>query len=218
MPNISNSEIIRFLTSKTVNAGFVDKLKIKYRPVICPFDDLLDFAEGKTSVFDVGCGSGQFCGLIAKYTGAGKIMGIEISGTLVANARQVNEEFTSAKSMKFEVFDGGNIPEEIQDYDLVYMIDVFHHIPAGRQSPFMAQLFRKMKSGATLVFKDIDAGSPLVVCNKLHDIIFSGETGNEISFQTAAALLEQTGFAIKSKFKKTVFTYPHFFIICEKPE
>ena len=41
---MTNKEIIKFLTSTTVNAGFVDKLKIKYRPIICPFNDLINYS------------------------------------------------------------------------------------------------------------------------------------------------------------------------------
>lgn len=213
---MTNSEIIKFLTSKTTNAGFVDKLKIKYRPIICPFNDLIDFAMDKKSVFDIGCGSGQFCALIAKYTNVEKIMGIEINTRLVNNANEVNEEFRRNKTIKFEVFDGKVIPDEIKEFDLVYMIDVFHHIPPAQQVAFMEQLQQKMKPGAVLIFKDIDAGSPLVVCNKMHDIVFAGEIGKEISFSKAKDLLTKSGFKITNSFKKTVFVYAHYFVICQK--
>ena len=188
--NMTNSEIIKFLTSKTTNAGFVDKLKIKYRPIICPFNDLIDFAKEKKSVFDIGCGSGQFCALIAKFTDVEKIMGIEISNTLIKNANEVNEEFRSHKQIKFEVFDGKNIPDQICEYDLVYMIDVFHHIPPQQQSAFIEQLYQKIRPGAVLVFKDIDAGTPLVICNKIHDMVFAKEVGKEISFNKAKELIK----------------------------
>lgn len=214
---MDNSEIIKFLTSKTTNAGFVDRLKIKYRPIICPFNDLIDFAKDKKSVFDIGCGSGQFCALLAKYTDVEKIMGIEINERLVKNANEVNEEFRSNKAIKFEVFDGKIIPNEIKDYDLVYMIDVFHHIPPAQQISFMEQLFSKMRSGAILVFKDIDAGTPLVLFNKMHDMVFAGEIGKEISFKGAKQMLGKAGFGLNNCFKKTVFVYAHYFIICEKP-
>ena len=213
---MTNSEIIKFLTSKTTNAGFVDKLKIKYRPIICPFNDLIDFAKDKDSVFDIGCGSGQFCALIAKFTDVEKIMGIEINERLVNNANEVNEEFRKNKSIKFEVFDGKVIPDEIRDYELIYMIDVFHHIPPAQQAEFMEQVYKKMSPGATLVFKDIDAGNPLVLCNKMHDMVFAGEIGKEMSFNTGIELFKKIGFTIQSQFKKTVFVYPHFFIICQK--
>ena len=213
---MTNSDIIKFLTAKTTNAGFVDRLKIKYRPIICPFIDLIDFANDKKSVFDIGCGSGQFCALIAKYTGVEKIMGIEINERLVNNANEVNEEFRDKKEIKFSVFDGKVIPDEIKDYDLVYMIDVFHHIPPAQQIEFMKQLQQKMKPGAVLIFKDIDAGSPLVVCNKMHDMVFAGEIGKEISFTKAKEMLAKAGFKINNSFKKTVFVYAHYFVICQK--
>jgi SAM-dependent methyltransferase len=213
---MTNSEIIKFLTSKTTNAGFVDKLKIKYRPIICPFNDLLDYAKDRTSVFDIGCGSGQFCALIAKYTGVTKIMGIEISQRLVDNANEVNEEFRDKKQIRFQTFDGKNIPDEISEYDLVYMIDVFHHIPPAQQVEFMQQLYKKMKPGARLVFKDMDAGTPMVAFNKMHDMVFAGEIGKEISFTRAKNMLAGIGFKIAESFKKTLFVYSHYFVICEK--
>lgn len=213
---MTNSDIIKFLTAKTTNAGFVDRLKIKYRPIICPFIDLIDFAKDKKSVFDIGCGSGQFCALIAKYTGVEKIMGIEINERLVNNANEVNEEFRDKKEIKFSVFDGKVIPDEIKDYDLVYMIDVFHHIPPSQQVSFMQQLQQKMKLGAILIFKDIDGGSPLVLCNKMHDMVFAGEIGKEISFAKAKGMLTGAGFKIVNSFKKTVFVYAHYFVICQK--
>ena len=213
---MTNSDIIKFLTSKTTNAGFVDKLKIKYRPIICPFIDLIGFAKDKKSVFDIGCGSGQFCALIAKYTNVEKIMGIEINERLVNNANEVNQEFRDKKEIKFSVFDGKVIPDEIKEYEMVYMIDVFHHIPPSQQVSFMEQLQQKMKPGAMLIFKDIDGGSPLVVCNKMHDMVFAGEIGKEISFKKAKEMLSGAGFKIADSFKKTVFVYAHYFVICQK--
>ncbi|MDI9339472.1 MAG: class I SAM-dependent methyltransferase [Sediminibacterium sp.] len=213
---MTNSEIIKFLTSTTVNAGFVDKLKIKYRPVICPFDDLMAYAKDTKSVFDVGCGSGQFCALVANFTGVNTIKGIEINERLVNNANQVNQRFSGTKNIKFAVFDGNTIPDDIVEYDLIYMIDVYHHIPQSVQKPFMKQLFDKMKPGARLMFKDIDAGSPLVICNKLHDLVFAKEIGKEISFKAAKSLLTEVGFKIVEEYKKTVFVYPHYFILAVK--
>lgn len=213
---MTNKEIIKFLTSTTVNAGFVDKLKIKYRPIICPFNDLINYAATVKSVFDVGCGSGQFCALIAKYTPVDKIKGIEINKRLINNANQVNEQFRNTKALIFEVFDGNIIPNDIVDYDLIYMIDVYHHIPKNIRENFMKQLYVKMKTGAKLMFKDIDATSPFVVCNKLHDLVFAKEIGNEISFKTAKNILTDLGFTIKEEYTKTVFVYPHYFILAQK--
>lgn len=212
---ITNKEIIKFLTSTTINASFVDKLKIKYRPIICPFNTLLDYAKENTSVFDIGCGSGQFCALVAKFTPVKKIMGIEIFQRLIDNAKVVNKQF-DAKELTFEVFDGKTIPDKINEYDLVYMIDVYHHIPKDYQVQFIKNVYAKMKTGSKLIFKDIDAGHPFVYFNKLHDIVFAGEIGNEMSSKTAKKILTECGFKIVEEYKKTSFVYPHYFTICQK--
>ena len=212
---MTNIEIVKFLSSKTTNASFVDKLKIRYRPLICPFIDLINFSKDKQSVFDIGCGSGQFCSLIANYTNVKKIMGIEISQKLVDNAKEVNANVKSA-DIYFEYFDGINLPSRISEYQIVYMIDVFHHIPPSQQFQFLQELYKKMEVNSILVFKDINAANPFVLFNKLHDIIFSGEVGKEISHKKAIGLLHKVGFKIKSNYKKTTFVYPHYFVICEK--
>ena len=80
----------------------------------------------------------------------------------------------------------------------------------------MKQLHRKMRRGATLVFKDIDGGSPLVIFNKLHDIIFSHDLGREMPYGNGLRLLKEIGFTIQSSFRKRMFVYPHYFIICSK--
>lgn len=212
----SNARIIEFFSARTAHAGFVDKLKIKYRPIICPFQDLLEIAANADSVFDIGCGSGQFCALLAAFTPVQRIMGIEISETLVRNAEEINAEFKEKKDIRFAVFDGKSIPEAIGEYDLVFMIDVYHHIPKESAKTFMQDVHRKMKRGARLMFKDINAASPLVVCNKLHDLVFSREIGSEISAGTARAMLEKTGFRIVQDYRKTVAVYPHYFLLAEK--
>jgi 2-polyprenyl-3-methyl-5-hydroxy-6-metoxy-1,4-benzoquinol methylase len=213
---ISNKQIIDYLTSKTVNASFIDKLKIKYRPLFCPFDMLLSYVEDKSSVFDIGCGSGQFCSLVARFTDAKKIEGIEINETLVKNAREVTREFQQKKEIAFSVFDGKTLPQSMKNYELVYLIDVIHHIPQYQQESFIEEIFSKMAKGTTLIFKDVDAAHPFVFFNKIHDIIFSGEIGREIQFQFAKHLLKNAGFTIKESFRKTVFVFPYYFIICQK--
>lgn len=214
---MTNKEIIKFLDSTVVNAGFIDKLKIKYRPFICPFDTLLAYAKDSDSVFDVGCGSGQFCALLGYFTNVKQIKGIEITPRLVDNANQLAAQQKGKAAMTFEVFDGITIPDDILQYDLVYMIDVFHHIPKQSQQAFMKQLFSKMKSGAKLMFKDINASSPLVITNKMHDLVFAKEIGNEISFNAAQQLLKEIGFTVKEAYTRTVFVYPHYFILTQKP-
>lgn len=213
---INQSEILSYLKSKSLNLSFINKLKVSYRPIICPFDILLEYVDKNDSVFDIGCGSGQFCALIAKFTTATTIYGIEISETLIANAKTLNQEFKNEKNIQFMPFDGNTIPSEIQNYSIIYLIDVLHHIPKKDQSKFLNEIYSKMAVGSKLILKDIDANHPFVYFNKLHDLVFSREIGNEISLKSAIKTAENIGFKILENFCTRKFVYPHYFLILEK--
>lgn len=212
----TNEQIVTFLSSTTANATFLQSLKIRYRPFVCPFDELLGYIDKDQKVFDIGCGSGQFCALAAEFTNSKDIYGIEIDSHLVANAKSINKRFQKTKKVNFAVFDGNSIPTKIKDYDLIYMIDVYHHIPVSIRDEFLAEVYRKMKPGAKLVFKDIDGSSPFVICNKIHDLIFAQEFSHEIGFNHAKELAKKIGFTINEQRKKRIFVYPHYFLVLQK--
>lgn len=213
---VTNSEIVDFLSSTTADATFLQELKIKYRPYVCPFDELLSYAGPKDKVYDIGCGSGQFAALVANFTDVKTIKGIEIDKHLVDNAKQINKRFGKEKKITFSHFSGSSIPKDIGEYDLIYMIDVYHHIPPNIREDFMKQVYAKMKPGARLMFKDINAGSPFIPFNKVHDLVFAQEFPREISFYKAIQLLTSLGFKIVEGRKKQVFVYPHYFILAQK--
>jgi len=74
-----------------------------------------------------------------------------------------------------------------------------------------------MKPGARLIIKDIDGGSPLVYCNKLHDLLFAGEKGNELPYQTTQSWIQQNNLEILEFTKKRMYVYPHYTIVAKKP-
>ncbi len=213
---IKTKTLVNFLKAKDPDAKFVDKLKIVYRPYICPFDDLLMEIEPGKSVFDVGCGSGQFALLIAEFCKPSKIKGIEISEELIKNARELLKDYSASVQIQFEKYKGDDIPLDIAQYDYVTMVDVGHHIPKKLQEDFFAQLYSKMGKGSTFIYKDINAASPLVLANKMHDLVFAREIGNELSASKTRDIFKNMGFSIERTSKKTMFCYPHFTIIAKK--
>ncbi len=213
---IKQSHILKFLKTKAKSLRFIDQLKVVYRPLICPFTDLLKYVEENDSVFDIGCGSGQFCALVAKFTVANKIFGIEISETLVLNAKNVNKEFEGKKNIQFETFNGFELPDVMQNYSKIYLIDVLHHVPKKKQLEFLQKIYAKMSVGSTLIFKDIDAKSCYVYFNKIHDLVFSREIGAEMKATFAKKVVEEIGFKVLESYSKKMFVYPHYFLILRK--
>lgn len=213
---MNKHDLVSFLKSKQVDAGLMDRLKIAYRPMICPLDELLKLVKPGSRVFDIGCGSGQFCLLVAGFTQAAAIGGIEISTSLIKNARQLLSEYSTKTNVYFETYDGSHVPDLIADYDLVFMIDVVHHIPRSQLPAFFKQLASKMSPNAQLVVKDIDAASPWVLGNKLHDLAISGQKGDEWKAAELKNLVENCGFRTVSFTGRRILWYPHFTLELQK--
>lgn len=212
---INNKAIIRFLKLKFNDAGFVDSLKIKYRSLICPFISLIGMVKPGDKVGDVGCGSGQFLLLLTEFAQPSYLYGIEISKKLIDNARGLFNGLPAGK-YHFEEYDGIHFPTKISELDIVFLIDVLHHVPKKFQENFIRDLAASLKPGARLILKDIDASNPLVYVNKLHDLIFAREIGNEISFQKATSLLTKNGLKIMKAEKRIMYVYPHYTIVAQK--
>jgi len=212
---LTNSDIIRFLETKTNRAGLINGLKIKYRSLICPFISLINMVQPGEKVGDVGCGSGQFLLLLHEFAKPSYLYGIEISKTLIENANQLFSTLPENR-YHFEEYNGSVFPPKMAEMDVIFLIDVFHHVPKQGRQKFLQDLVKMMKPGSRLIFKDIDANSPLVYVNKLHDMIFAREIGNEISFSEAKSLLTENGLQIIQQEKRTIYVYPHYTIVAKK--
>lgn len=213
---LHNRQIVKYLEETKFSAGLFDTLKVKYRTYICPFADLIGLIQPGDRVGDVGCGSGQFLLLAQQFAKPSRVFGIEITIRLIENAHQLFKAKTSIPN-KFEVYDGIHFPEELASMDITFLIDVLHHVPRSAREQFIRNLSSRISSGSKLVLKDIDAASPFVLFNKMHDLIFaSGERGNEISVNNAINLLESNGFEIISKSKRRMYVYPHYTLVARK--
>jgi 2-polyprenyl-3-methyl-5-hydroxy-6-metoxy-1,4-benzoquinol methylase len=214
---VTTDQLIRFMRGRAANASFIDRLKIVYRPYICPFDDLINELEGQSPrIMDIGCGSGQFCLLLAEFTKAKALKGIEVSQELVNNANTLLSGYKDRIPYDFRFYNGTDLPDDIASYDVIFLVDVLHHVPRKQQEKFIRNIYEKMGKGSVLLLKDIDAGSPLVFFNKMHDLIFAREIGNELSFAAISEMAKQIGFTIESVKTKTLYVYPHYLIKLRK--
>jgi 2-polyprenyl-3-methyl-5-hydroxy-6-metoxy-1,4-benzoquinol methylase len=211
---LNNKQIISFLKKTYKSTGFVDSLKIKYRSLICPFISLIKMVQPGQKVGDVGCGSGQFLLLVSEFAEPTFLYGIEISKKLIDNAKNLFS--TRQQNSFFAEYNGTDFPTQVGEMDIVFLIDVLHHVPEKMQESFIKNLTTSMKPGATLILKDINSASWMVYFNKLHDIIFAGEIGNEMSISKAAALLETNGLSIIKQEKRNMYVYPHYSIVAKK--
>ena len=212
---VNRRQLLHFLSeNEGKKLRGLNKLKVLYRPYICPFDDLLNLIPAGNSIFDIGCGSGTFLSLCAKFTAPVKIGGIEISKILIDNANVLLNKFNIPISVN--IFNGKDLPDELKEYDIITLIDVLHHVPKDQQEQFLEKIYDKMRSGGIFILKDIDASSLLVYANKVHDLFLAKEIGHELKATFVEEKLKKLGFRIKSVTKKRMLWYPHYTIVCEK--
>ena len=167
--------------------------KTYLRPYICPFDALLPHVPEGAALYDVGCGGGAWLALVAQFCNCTRLGGYDVAAEPVAAARMLLAKTAPNATAQLTVSPGLDLPIEIAAYDVVSVIDVFHHVPPAQQAHFITELYVRMRPGASLIFKDIDRAHPLVLANKLHDRVLSGAAGHEWSRAATRTALEQAG-------------------------
>ncbi len=189
------------------------RLKVHYRPAICPLHLLLEEIDGQKSIFDIGCGGGTLLWLTQKYLKPIQVGGVEICDKLVSEAKE-----SLGPNADVEVYNGIDLPQKLSNYDYIVLNDVLHHVPANRQLETIQNIARLMKAGSRLIFKDIDASRKgLVLFNKLHDFIIAGEIGHEISADQAIRYLDLSGLQVVKKMSIRMLLYPHYLLVAEEP-
>lgn len=198
--------------------SLLDSIKRRARPLICPFDPVLDAIPPESAVFDIGCGSGFLLGLIAEQKSPRSLAGAEIDQKLVDAARAYLPDKTGNVPLFIKLYDGREFPDEIGGADAVTLVDVLHHVPSDQQVSFLQTVYQRMRSGAVFILKDIDAGRRLLCrANKFHDFIVTGSPGNELPKPRTREILESAGFEIVSVGEERKLWYPHYWFICRKP-
>jgi 2-polyprenyl-3-methyl-5-hydroxy-6-metoxy-1,4-benzoquinol methylase len=146
----------------------------RYRPYICPFEELIPEVPMGASVLDIGCGGGLFLGLIdaagLKPTG----LGFDVS----APAIRLADSMAAARRNR-----GGHLhfrrlaPDEpwpTGKFDVVSMIDVIHHVPAAAQENVIRRACRRVKPGGAFVYKDmVKRPRWRAFANQMHDLVLA---------------------------------------------
>jgi 2-polyprenyl-3-methyl-5-hydroxy-6-metoxy-1,4-benzoquinol methylase len=216
--NQSNKNYKKFKITKVFLKIFCSfKFRALLRSIVCPMDMMLSRVPVSSTLFDIGCGTGAFLQLIAQSKNPKSLGGSETNPSLLEKSSELlQKEYPYlAKTPNFIVSDLP--PTQIENYDVITLVDVLHHIPKSRQKGFLEQIHLHMRSGATFLLKDIDAASPLVIFNKIHDAIFAGNGFQERPAQEICTQLQTLGFEILHKETRRRLWYPHYLIVaCKK--
>lgn len=150
------------------------RLLQRYRPFICPFEELLPWVPPQGKLLDVGCGGGLFLGLAAHYHSDLSGIGFDVSSQAIAVAQAMRPHLPDGdRRLQFLCLPASS-PWPAGTYDAVSVIDVIHHVPPAVQSQFFRTAVSHLAPGGLLIYKDM-VDSPLwqSLHNRLHDLLIA---------------------------------------------
>jgi len=122
--------------------------------------------EGVQSVLDLGCGNGDFLLQLAARKEFKKIVGIDVSRTQLAIARQRIEDSGLAQSQRIILFQASftQPDESLQGYDAAALVETIEHLPPNELSAIESTVFRFFNP------KTIIITTPNAEFNKVHNV------------------------------------------------
>jgi SAM-dependent methyltransferase len=122
-------------------------------------DYLLDLMRARLgdprtlSVLDLGCGIGQYGGLLGGEVG--RLSGVDVSARCIDQARATHP------ACDWQAYDGVHIPHADASFDLVYAVCVYHHIPPAQRAAVTAEARRVLKPGGLFAIFEHNPWNPL---------------------------------------------------------
>ena len=199
-------ELIRSLKHAFAKVGGIHGLKNRYRPYVCPLAEILEQIPKGVRLFDVGCGSGSLLWLAKEFRQLEKADGFDVSPLAVEASREL-QGVTVILRDRHE-----GLPS-FAGYQVVTLVDVFHHILPSQQQQFLVDVLGKMDVGSQLIIADIDADRKIgTSCNQLHDLLLAREWVHPWPPRRVRELLRTAGCRELHFSRHRSLWYPHYLI------
>jgi SAM-dependent methyltransferase len=105
------------------------------------------------SALDLGCGIGTTDAFVARSFG--DLHGADVAAEAINRAAEANPAVTYAP------YDGVRLPYDDAAFDLVFTINVLHHVPVQRRNGFAAEMARVVRPGGLAVVIEHNQLNPL---------------------------------------------------------
>jgi ubiquinone/menaquinone biosynthesis C-methylase UbiE len=128
-----------------LSTDFFTRVKAEYIKEIVAGHFGADAMAG-LSALDVGCGVGNYHGLLKPHLG--HLSGVDVSAACVETARGRQLD------VAYQTYGGEKLPYADASFDIVFAICVIHHVPTSRWSLFASEMRRVLKpDGLALIFE-----------------------------------------------------------------
>ena len=191
-PRLAPRELRDFYRSIYRDSGLASRQIAAWRPSICPYEPIARWVPQGARVVDFGCGAGALLALLAESRSIAAGVGYDVSAGAIQAALGAQAHLSNNVLTFRQIGDFVEIPAD--QFDVVAMIDVLHHIPPARQQEAIAAAVARVHPGGRLIYKDmVSRPAWRRWGNTIHDLILARQLVNYVPVATVERWVTDTG-------------------------
>jgi SAM-dependent methyltransferase len=153
-------------------------------------------------VLDIGSGIGLTDHHLAKHFK--NLNGVDVEGNVVNKAREYNP------SVNYSLYNGSVLPHDDNSMDLVFAINVMHHVPPAGWNNFAAEMYRVTRKGGIAIVFEHNPLNPLTRlavsrCEFDKDAVLLCKSKLKKLFTSAAFNIAQDSYIVFFPFNRKFF-------------
>lgn len=191
----------------------------RWRPFICPFEELILHVPTGSSVLDVGCGAGLFLGVLHQTHRLARGVGFDPHRQAIEAAKQMAEGLRPKGETARLTFLLSAVEEAWPDgsFSVVSMIDVMHHVAAQWQRRVLTLAADRVRPGGRLLYKDMCL-RPLwrALANRAHDLLVARQWIHYVPIVSIEAWAEACGLRLIHSARINRLWYGHELRVFER--
>jgi 2-polyprenyl-3-methyl-5-hydroxy-6-metoxy-1,4-benzoquinol methylase len=200
--------------------ALADRALVRLRPYICPFAPIVEWVPLGSSVLDIGCGGGLWLLTLAESGKMDKGIGFDINPHAIEKGAKAAESYFQSGGAADIIFQyAASIAEwpVAQQFDVVSLIDVLHHVPPNLQVEFLRHAIKLVKPGGRLIYKDMARAPKWAAwCNRLHDLVIAKQWIHYFPIEDAVEVVIQSGCSVAHRDSWIQMVYAHEFLVGQK--
>ncbi len=188
-----------------------------YRPLLCPFEELIKVVPAQARVLDVGCGGGLFLALLVATGRISEGIGFDASRMAIEVAQRLEPNLPAGHRIRFE-HRGVDEPWLDEMFDVVSIIDLMHHVPPAEQESLFLKASHHVAPGGLLLYKDVSEGPAWrALASRLHDLVIARQWIHIVPFANVVRWAEAAGLEPERHDRIDVLWYGHELGVFRRP-